>query len=133
MAETLQLWNEILANKFIVVISDVVIEEIEQCSYDKKLTLYGYLKDINLLRVEETEEVIMLTNKYLELGVLKERCRDDCRHIAIATVYECDFIVSWNFKHFVNVKTTDKVQVVNKLLGYNEIKIIPPPMLVEGE
>jgi len=38
-----------------------------------------------------------------------------------------------NFKHFVNIKTVNKVQVVNKLMNYNEINILPPSMMLEGE
>lgn len=74
-----------------------------------------------------------LTEKYLKYGVLKEKSRDDLRHIALAVLAECDYIVSWNFKHFVNMKTITKVQAINKLLGYNEITIIPPLMLLEGD
>jgi len=28
---------------------------------------------------------------------------DDCIHIATATIYKVDILVSWNFKHIVNV------------------------------
>jgi len=133
MHDTFAFWDEILLGLFSVFISDVTIEEIERCAEPKKSKLYGFLGSIAVSRIEETEEAIILTNKYMEFGVLKEKSRDDCRHIALATVNECDYIVSWNFKHFVNIKTIDKVQAVNKLLGYNEIRIVPPPMLSGGE
>lgn len=74
-----------------------------------------------------------LTEKYLKYGVLTKKSRDDLRHIALAVIAECDYIVSWNYKHFVNIKTITKVQAVNKLLGYDEITILPPPMLLEGD
>ena len=133
MQETLALWDEIKLEKFDALISDVIIEELECCTEPKKSKLYGFLGQIDVIRIEETEEAITLTNKYMEYGVLKEKSRDDCRHIALATINDCDYIISWNFKHFVNIKTIDKVQAVNKLLGYKEIKIIPPPMLSGGE
>ena len=131
--ETLALWEELKSGSFDVHFSDVTIEELERCAEPKKSKLYDFISDIEITRIEETEEAITLTNKYMEYGVLKEKNRDDCRHIALATMNECDYIVSWNFKHFVNVKTIDKVQAVNKLLGYKEIKIVPPPMLLGGE
>lgn len=133
MRDTFTLWNEIILGAFDVLVSDVTIEELERCAEPKKSRLYEYLKDIALIRIEETEETVALTNKYIEYGVLKEKSRDDCRHIALATLYECNYIVSWNFKHLVNVKTIDKVQAVNKLLGYREISIVPPPMISGGE
>ena len=63
--------------------------------------------------------------KYLK-RCLNPKSRDDCRHIAIATITGCKYIVSWNFKHFVNIKTINKVQAVNKLMNYNEINILLP-------
>jgi predicted nucleic acid-binding protein len=131
--ETLALWDTIITGAFDVFVSDVTIEELEHCEEPKKSRLYEFLGNIDITRIEETEESITLTNKYIGYGVLKEKSRDDCRHIALATVNDCDYIISWNFKHFVNIKTIDKVQAVNKLLGYREIKIVPPPMLLGGE
>jgi len=133
MQDTLALWDEIMSGEFEIFVSDVTIEELERCPEPKKTKLYEFLKNIVVARVEETEEAITLTSKYMEYGVLKEKNRDDCRHIALATINECDYIISWNFKHFVNIKTIDKVQAINKLLGYKEIKIVPPPMISRGE
>lgn len=133
MKETLQFWDGVRERRYIVLLSDVTLEELERCPEEKKFVLYSYLRGVDLQQIEETDESLMLTNRYLDLAVLKSKSRDDCRHIAIATVNDCDFIVSWNFKHLVNVKTIDKVQAVNKLLGYREIKIVPPPMLLEED
>ena len=133
MQDTLDLWDEIMLGKFDILVSDITMEELERCVEPKKSKLYEFLRGIDSIRVEETEESIALTSKYMEYGVLKEKSRDDCRHIALATMNGCDYITSWNFKHFVNIKTIDKVQAVNKLLGYREIRIVPPPMLLGGE
>jgi hypothetical protein len=57
---------------------------------------------------------------------------DDSQHIAYACVYSCDMVVSWNFKHMVNLKTISGVKSVNALAGYKEMFIYPPTMLIEG-
>lgn len=41
-------------------------------------------------------------------------------------------MVSWNFKHLANVKTINKVKIVNAINWYREISIVPPTMLLEG-
>ena len=97
MQETLALWEEITAGTFDILVSDVTIEELQRCAEPKKSKLYEYLGNIDVVRIEETEEAITLTNKYMEYGVLKEKSRDDCRHIALATINDCDYIISWNF------------------------------------
>ena len=91
------------------------------------------LGKVDYMIQSETEESLELTEKYLKYGVLKEKSRDDLRHIALAVIAECDYIISWNFKHFVNIRTINKVQAVNKLVGYSDISILPPSMLVEGD
>lgn len=111
----------------------MTLEELDECPEPKQTILLGFLKQVDYELFEETMESIELTEKYFSLGVLKERSRDDLRHISLAVVAECDYIVSWNFKHFVNVNVINKVQAVNKLFGYGEIVIIPPSMLLEGD
>jgi hypothetical protein len=68
------------------------------------------------------------------LGILKEKAFDDCQHIAAAIIRGCgcDTIVSWNFKHIVNLKTIARVKAVTALDGYNDILIYPPSILIGG-
>jgi len=63
--------------------------------------------------VEVTEEAYELAQKYLDAKVVGHTSADDCRHIATATVNKVDILVSWNFKHIVNVF---------RIRGYNSIK-----------
>ncbi|MDR3020616.1 MAG: hypothetical protein LBU66_06910 [Treponema sp.] len=69
----------------------------------------------------------------IRLGILKEKDRDDCVHIGTAIVSQCDYIVSWNFKHMVNVKTIKGVRAITNLHGYSNVDIVQPTMLVEKE
>lgn len=133
MQDTLQIWQELNKSKYIVTISDLTFAELAKCPEPKRTLLLEYLSQIDYEEVQETQETISLADEYLEHGVLNPKSRDDCRHIAVATISGCKYIVSWNFKHFVNIKTINKVQAVNKLLDYNEISIVPPSMMLEGE
>ena len=72
-----------------------------------------------------------LAREYITHGVLNEKSFDDCMHIAFAVVFDCDVIVSWNFKHLVNFKTINRVKIVNAINQYREISIITPTMLLE--
>ena len=57
---------------------------------------------------------------------------DDLRHIAIAVNNNCKYIVSWNFKHFVNPKTMNAVAAINKLNNLNDVTIVSPSMMLGG-
>ncbi|MDR0616648.1 MAG: hypothetical protein LBG29_07570, partial [Synergistaceae bacterium] len=70
--------------------------------------------------------------QYIDAKVLKKASFNDCQHIAYACVYNCDVVVSWNFKHLVNLKTMAGVKGVNALSGYKEMFICTPTILIEG-
>jgi hypothetical protein len=75
----------------------------------------------------------ILTKKYLINKVLSSKSEDDLSHIAFAVANNIDYIISWNFKHFVNIKTTKMVNATNLLINYKSIEIITPSMIVGGE
>ena len=132
MADTLALWEEIKRGKYDVLISDITFEELDRCSEPKRSLLNRYISEVDFENPVETSESGELLASYLRYEVLSARNRDDLRHIALATIFACDVIVSWNFKHFVNINTINKVQAVNRLQGYPEIKILPPSMIIGG-
>ncbi len=131
MVDTQKLWNKI--DNYDICISAVVTREIEDCSEPKQSQMIEKLRIVNFIPLEETKEVKNLVLEYIKNGVLKETHMDDCYHIAYAVLSNCDYIVSWNFKHLVNVNTINKVNIVNAMNHYKEISIIPPTMLVEEE
>lgn len=133
MQDTLLFWEELRKQKYVVMISDITVAEISKCLEPKRTRLFEYQNELEFSIFDETEETLDLAEKYLLHGVLNPKSRDDCRHISIATILECKYIASWNFKHFVNVKTIEKVQAINKLFGYNEINILPPSMFLQGD
>ena len=88
-------------------------------------------KTFVIFYVTTNQKIKLLVKEYLNYGVLTEKCINDLRHVSLAVLSNCDYILSWNFIHLVNIRTIDKIQLVNKLLGYADIKIIPPNMLIE--
>jgi predicted nucleic acid-binding protein len=133
MSDTHLLWDDLINGKYDILISPVVINEIRKCSEPRQSKMFEKLEQIQFQILNETNEIFALADEYIAGGVLSEKSRDDCLHIAYAVVYNCDVIVSWNFKHLVNFKTINKVRVVNTVCMYKEIGIVSPTMLVEGE
>jgi hypothetical protein len=50
----------------------------------------------------------------------------DVRHIAIAPIERVDVLVSWNFKHIVNLNRIHQINSVNLKLGYPLLEIRSP-------
>lgn len=77
-----------------------------------------------------TEEVFSLSREYIRAGVLPDRHRNDCLHVAFATIAECDFLLSWNFHHLANLRRAARFVAVNTLLGYTKELMICNPLEV---
>ena len=132
MADTLRFWEDIKAGMYDVVISDVTIDEINDCPEPKRSFMLNELKKIPLVVIEAEKQVEELSLEFIRLKILKEKNIDDCMHIATALLAKCDIIVSWNFKHIVNDKTIEGVKIISKTKGFDGIKIYCPSILTGG-
>jgi len=130
--DTRELWKAVQNGEYDVFISPVVMIELDGCAEPKRSELLRWLGDIDYTELTETEEVSELTSKYLKAGILPKKSDRDRQHIAYACVYNCDMVVSWNFKHLVNFKTITGIKSVNALAGYREMPIYTPTMLISG-
>ncbi|RKI42831.1 hypothetical protein D7V86_04630 [bacterium D16-51] len=57
----------------------------------------------------------------------------ETENTAATVIYGCDCIISWNFKHIVNIKTIRGVRAITNLRGYKPVEIINPSVLLESE
>jgi hypothetical protein len=79
-----------------------------------------------------TEEIDHLAATYVAQGVVTPKCEDDARHVAACTVNRIDLLVSWNFRHMVNVQRETTFNGVNLLNGYPAIRIVNPLEIIYG-
>jgi len=132
MADSLRLWENLKEGIYDVYISDITISEINDCPEPKRSFMLNELKKISLTVIEAETKVEDLAQEFIQLGILKEKSIDDCKHIATALLAKCDIIVSWNFKHIVNDKTIEGVKTISKTKGFGGIKIYCPSILTGG-
>lgn len=130
MEQTKKVWDILQTGKYEVVISDLVLVEINECKEPKRTILKEYLAQINYERVEITEEAEEIANEIIKEGILNPKSFDDCLHIASAILNDCNIIVSWNFKHMVNVDTINGVRRITFAKRYNNIDIYAPYVLL---
>ena len=133
MQDTLILWDDIKTGMYDVYLSDVVFNEIERCHEPKKSLMYHYMAQIRYKSVKHSKEIETIADKLINMGILTETSYDDCLHIGSALVASCNYIISWNFRHLVNVKTINGVRAITNLYGYNSVDIITPSMFIIKE
>ena len=130
MADTRQLWEMFRAGKYDVYLSTVTLEELKGCSEPKQSQLFDYLGLIDYTLVQIDDNIADIAQQIIEMGILTQKSYDDCQHIGAAIVSECDCIISWNFKHIVNIKTIRGVRAITNLKGHKPIEILNPSVLL---
>ena len=133
MADTRKLWEMFKNGIYEVCLSSVTLKEISDCAEPKRSVLRDYLKQISYENYDVTKEALDVAHQIVAMGVLTEKSFDDCQHIELAVVNNCDCIISWNFKHIVNIKTIRGVRAITNLEGYKPIEIWSPSVLLESE
>ena len=79
---------------------------------------FATLPKKHLQFVEVPAKAYELSQKYLDEKIDGQICADDCRHIATTTINKVDILVSWNFKHIVNVFRIRGHNSINLRCGY---------------
>jgi len=113
-------------------VSDITIAEISRAPVD----VQKVLEEIPSEHIEEVfldEESNDLSASYIKEKVITARFLADSQHIAIATVVNADVIISWNFKHIVNIERIRGFNSVNIKLGYGTMEIRSPWEVVGHE
>lgn len=83
--------------------------------------------------IELGEEALFLSQKYIDEKAVPEKSLIDAQHIAMATTHRNDVLVSWNFKHIVNLKRIHLFNSTNLKYGYPIIEIRSPREAINNE
>lgn len=115
-----------------VFISDIVLNEINKTkNEEKRIKLLNAIRHYNIrFFAEVTEEVVTLSEIYLSNSIIPCSKQEDALHLAFATYYEFDVLLSWNFKHLANIKKQEQVNIINLQNGYRKHLIMTNPMEV---
>lgn len=126
---TRKLFERLENDEIIFVVSDLLDLELISAPLQVRDLLTKYSDD-KFQRVELTQEAVKLADMYIDEKVVGITSIEDCRHIAIATIHKVDVLVSWNFKHIVNLDRIKGYNSVNLRLGYSMIEIRSPQDLI---
>jgi len=105
-----------------LVVSDLSLRELEPAPQFVRDLIDELPKEV----INRTTESLDLATRYIEAGAVGEASRADAEHIALATVARVDVLVSWNFRHIVNLPKIRRYNSVNQAWGYQELEIRTP-------
>jgi predicted nucleic acid-binding protein len=119
------LFDRLKNDEFTLLYSTVTEEELESAPQKVK-ELVQSIKVDNTEFLEASSEAIDLASEYISEKVVGQTSFADCLHIALATINRADFLISWNFKHIVNVQRIRGYNSINIKNGYKQLEIRSP-------
>ncbi len=123
-------WWDIRRTQFTLYISQVVLDEVGRGDAQIANRRLELLRDFPLLEVSEA--VQSLAAQFLNKSNLPAKATDDALHIAAATVYGLDYLLTWNCKHIANAQIQKKLAQISFDAGY-ELPTICTPYELMGE
>ena len=130
-----QLWTkklveQIFEGQYIAVVSDMTLAELEEAPKQVR-ELADKIISENSEFVTAGELDKDLAEKYVKEKIVTRKFCSDALHIAIATIHKVDVLVSWHFKHIVNLNRIRQYNSVNLKHDYTMIEIRSPMEIVE--
>ena len=132
-----ELWTKILFDKihkgnYKVIFSKLTDIELDPAP-EKVRNLAMGLPKAGVEFIDVSDQAVELAEEYMNEKVVSKTSRADCIHIALATLNNADILVSWNFKHIVNINRIRGYNSVNYKFGHKILEIRTPREILEYE
>jgi predicted nucleic acid-binding protein len=125
---TTRRWWEAEREKYALVVSELVETECGRGDPDVIVRRKALLPMVSLFPLNE--RILELARLLMAPGAVPEKAGPDAVHIAAAAVEECDYLLTWNFRHIANVRIRREVERILAKHGYNQTTICTPEELV---
>lgn len=129
---TIPFFDLVNKGKITIIVSDILDAELLRAP-DFVKQLLNDIDENNIERISLDEKAKQLADKYIEANVVGKTSKADCQHIAMATISNADVLVSWNFKHIVNLDRIRGYNGINYQNNYKMIEIRTPKEILPYE
>jgi len=128
---TRQWWNSERQN-YHVFVSQVVLTELNQGDYPNKSEILQLVEDLSVLEVPEG--IGDIVQVYTKANIMPKYDLGDAFHLALASYYKIDFLMTWNCRNLANANKFAHIRLINTQLGLFVPQIITPEQLfIEGD
>lgn len=79
-----------------------------------------------------TDASIHLAAKLIEAGIIPTKAASDALHIALASVHEMDYLVTWNFRHIANPFLREHLRKAISTEGFKMPVMCSPEELLQS-
>jgi predicted nucleic acid-binding protein len=124
---TREWWDE-KRHEASLVTSTAVLEELSRGNHPFKAEKLALLEKIPLLPT--SQQVIDVAHVYVARKAMPNDPKGDALHLAFASVYKCDMLVSWNCRHIVNYQKAGYLKQLNTELRLGVPMLVTPMELL---
>ncbi len=130
--DSLALWQLFIQGQYVMVLSEHTVRELAGAPEPVRKRPLEIPPEHRIILADD-DEANALAEAYLEHHVVGPGSRSDALHVALAVVSNCDVLVSWNFKHIVNLGRIRLFNAVSLEKGYHPIEIRSPKEVLVHE
>jgi len=120
--DSLALWRLFIRGDFVQVLSAHTLRELQDAPDEVRSRILE-VPEANQIILEDSPEAYDLADAYLTHGIVGPGSHSDALHVALATIGRVDVLVSWNFRHIVNLGRIRLFNAVNLEQGYGLVEI----------
>lgn len=111
-------------------VSELVVAEVSRGDLQAANNRLRWIE--NLPRVEIEPQALALAQRLIDEGLVPKTEAEDAMHIALASACGFDYLVSWNFAHFVGADPKYRLFSALRDWGLNPVRLVTPEELMEG-
>lgn len=123
-------WWESRGPQFDLYVSEPVLEEAAAGDAILAKKRLEVLAEIRVLAL--TEGILKLAESLVAEGPIPPKAVGDALHIAVATAYACEYLLTWNCRHIANAEIQRMARLVVRRHGF-ELPTICTPEELMGE
>jgi len=121
-------WWEFRGPAFDLYVSEPVLEEAGAGDPSLARKRLEILADIRVLAL--TEGILKLAESLVMEGPIPRKAAGDALHIATATAYACEYLLTWNCRHIANAEIQRAARLVVRRQGFELPSICTPEELM---
>ncbi len=122
--EITKAWWDQERNNFDLWISEATVAELSTGNYPRKRQILECVAELQVL--PPSADILHIAQVYLDNYVMPLALKGDALHLAYASLYKMDFLMTWNCNHLANANKRPHIRVINTRLGLYTPEIVTP-------
>ena len=117
-------WWELFRDNFECWVSPAVVSELNRGAFPHRREALALANTFPKLAMRQ--EIPIIVETYVADFVMPRDPTGDALHLALASLYECEYLITWNCRHLANARKFGHIERVNRRLGLPVPRLVTP-------